>query len=687
MTQFQHALRLHREGRLDEAAGAYESLLSADPAHLDALIHLGVLRLGQRRIHEAETLLRRAVARAPDSPEAHANLAAVLQGSGRREQALTHYERALALNPGMIDARFGLAACLQALGRQEAAIACYRDILADDPAHPEANYGLATLLAELGHVDEAMAKYRAALTADPDFAEARYALGGLLARRGGLDEAVGHFRGALDIDPDYLDARLALGTALLRLERDDEAIAAFRSVIAAAPDRAEAHRGLGMLLGRNQRHAEAIEHFRIAVERKPDFVEAIAGLASALMLAGRHPEAIAMGRRAIALRPDHAPASSALGLALAEMGEMEEALSLSRHAVALAPDQPEFGFNLAELAKVRPGDAVLDALLSMLPRAGSLPSRDRCWLHFALAKALDDIGERERGFAHLLEGNAIKRSMIAYDEARALRSLDRIRAVFSADLLATRQGAGDPSGIPVFIVGMPRSGSTLVEQMLASHPAVFGAGERVELARIAERLGAGRVGGAPFPEAVWTATPAELCRSGTEYVAAVPSLAPVASRVTDKMPSNFRFVGLIRLILPNARILHVRRDPVDTCLSCFSKLFAGEQSFSYDLAELGRFHRAYARLMAHWREVLPPDAMLDISYEALVRDFPAEARRIVAHCGLPWDDACLRFHETPRAVHTASLTQVRQPIYRSSVGRWHPDEAAIRPLLEALQAP
>ena len=683
--QFQHALALHRQGRVDEAAHGYEALLSADPTHLEALIHLGVLRLGQSRTAEAEVLLRRAVAEAPDSPEARANLAAVLQASDRRENALDHYERALELKPGMVDARFGLAACLQALGRNQAAITCYEAILAAEPTHAEANYGMATLLAELGRADEATAKYRAALALDPDFAEASYALGALIARGGSPEEAIGCFRQALDVDPKYIDARVALGTALMRLEREDEAIAAFRAVLAAHPGHADARRRLGTALSRKQRHADAVEHFRVALTSNPEDVDAMAGMASAMIIAGQHAEAVALCRRAIALRPDFAPAASVLGRALAEVGEMGEALTLARRTVRLAPERPEFCFNLAQLAKVRPDDAVLDALEAMLPRAASLSTRELCWLHFALAKAYDDIGERDRGFAHLLDGNAIKRARIEYDEASTLGAMDRVGQVFTAELIAARRDLGDPSGVPVFIVGMPRSGTTLVEQMLASHPAVFGAGERPELSQAVERLCAERLGAVTFPEAIWTIPGEELRQMGAEYVAALRSLAPSATRITDKMPSNFCFVGLIRLILPNARIIHLLRDPVDTCLSCFSKLFSADLS-CYDLAELGRFHRAYQRLMAHWRAALPTGAMLEVQYEALVQHFAGEARRIVAHCGLPWDDACLEFYKTSRPVHTASMTQVRQPIYRSSVGRWRPDRALIRPLLEALDA-
>jgi tetratricopeptide (TPR) repeat protein len=413
----------------------------------------------------------------------------------------------------------------------------------------------------------------------------------------------------------------------------------------------------------------------------PDHFFAKVGLASAQISMGRHAEAIALCRAAVAAQPDFPPALSVLGLALAEMGDIEEATAVSTRAVALAPNRPEFCYNLARLYKVRRGDPVLDALEAALPGAAWLSPREACWLRFGLAKAYDDIGERDLGFARLLEGNAIRRREVVYDEANALGAMDRIRAIFTAEFMASREGLGDSSDVPVFIVGMPRSGTTLVEQVLASHPAVFGAGERTDLRRTVERLS----GVLPFMEAVSDIGGEQLRGMGAAYVAALRPLAPDVARITDKMPANFHFAGLIHLILPKARIIHVMRDPVDTCLSCFSKLFTSGQNYSYDLAELGRFHRAYQRLMAHWRKVLPPDVMLEVKYEDLVDDLESEARRILAHCELPWDDACLEFHKTSRAVNTASMTQVRQPIYRGSVGRWRPDSALLRPLLEALE--
>ncbi len=681
--EFEQALALHRKGRTDEAASAYQRILLAKPTHLDALIHLGALRLAQGKADEAEMLLRRAVTASPQSPEALGNLAAALQALGHYEEAAAHYERALACRPGMPDAQFGLAACLQASGRHEAAIACYLSVLAAEPAHAEANYGLATLLTQLGRFEEAAPKYRAALAADPDFAEASYGLGKLLARGDTLEDAIRCFLQAIDVDPEYIDARLALGTALSRLHRDDEAMAAFRAVLAAEPENLDAHCGIGTLLDRERRHAEAIEHYRAALARNSEHVDAMAGMANAMKNLGQHAEALAPARRVVALQPNSASAAGLLGSILAEMGSLDEAQVQFRRALALAPDRPEFGYYVVQMAKVQPGDEALKALEATLPRAASLPARDQCLLHFALAKAYDDVGERDRGFDYQLQGNAIKRSDTKYDEAGTLRAIARIPGVFTAQLMATHKDLGDPSLVPVFVVGMPRSGTTLVEQTLASHAAVFGAGERPELSQAIRRLRADPFG-VVYPEAVRTMTGEALRRMGAEYVAALRALSASAERIVDKTPGNFLYLGLIHLILPHARIIHVQRDPVDTCLSCFSKLFWGEQPFSYDLAELGRYYRSYQRLMEHWRTIVPAAAMLEVEYEALVEDFEPQARRIVAHCGLQWDPACLEFYKTSRPVQTASMVQVRQPIYRSSVGRWRPNSALLRPLLDEL---
>jgi hypothetical protein len=289
-----------------------------------------------------------------------------------------------------------------------------------------------------------------------------------------------------------------------------------------------------------------------------------------------------------------------------------------------------------------------------------LTNIDRLRLDFALGKAYADLTDYHRSFQHLVSGNAGKRATISYEEKSALALFDRIAAVFTCELIAAKSGMGDPSERPIFIIGMPRSGTTLIEQIIASHPSVQGAGELRTFTKIVRNIRGGDGNTIPYPDFVPALGASALMQIGAGYLAAVRKLAPPGERVTDKMPSNYYYAGLIHLALPNAKIIHVIRDPIDTCLSCFSRLFL-EQHHTYDLGEIGRYYKRYRRLMEHWQRVLPAGRILDVSYEKLVADLRCEARRIIAYCGLDWDDRCVAFHRTERPVRTASASQVRQP--------------------------
>jgi hypothetical protein len=335
-----------------------------------------------------------------------------------------------------------------------------------------------------------------------------------------------------------------------------------------------------------------------------------------------------------------------------------------------------------------PGDPDLEALRALADRASERggPVEERLNLEFTLGKAYMDIGEAELAFAHLNAGARLKRSTFDYDVHDDEAQFAEIARILDAEQLNAERvgGGGDPSEKPVFIVGLPRSGTTLVEQILASHPRVHGAGELTTLeALLIERLGPAL---SPLARVQGFAslTPGDLAALGGAYARTTAAMAPGSLRVTDKMPSNFRLLGLIRLMLPNARIIHCRRDPLDTGLSCYATLFTRGQPFTYDLREFGLYHRAYERLMAHWRGLLPPERFLEVRYENVTGDLEGQARRLIDFCGLAWDDACLAFHQTRRPVRTASVDQVRRPLYRSSVARWKLYEAQLAPLLETL---
>jgi tetratricopeptide (TPR) repeat protein len=396
--------------------------------------------------------------------------------------------------------------------------------------------------------------------------------------------------------------------------------------------------------------------------------------------------AVAAYQRAIELNPGLHAAINSLGNALRDLGRLNEAHNAYRRALQLAPDKGAYYRNLVQTGRLPAGDPHIAAMERLLQADTPLALDNRIYLHFALGQALADAGQNERSFHYLLAGNALQRARVTYDEATTLDLFDRIRAVFTADVMRGMRGSGDPSTTPVFIIGMPRSGSTLIEQILASHPSVFGAGERADFPQALGQVVVQNGGAASDLQALTSLSADQLRQVGGDYLrrlgAAIPAVGSY-QRITDKYLANFAYLGFVHLALPNARFIHSRRAAVETCLSCFSRLF-DDVPFSYDLGELGRYWRAYDALMAHWARVLPPGVMLEVRYEDVVADVEGQARRMLAHCGLEWDRACLSFHATKRLVLTESAVQVRRPIYRTSMQRWRPRPDLLRPLLEGL---
>ena len=642
------AAALERLGHLEAAASHYRHALATDPELSEAHRGLGNVLRRLDCLEEAVGHYQRALAVKPDLAEVHGNLAGVLVRLGRAAEAVTHYERAQAIKPDDALTPFNLGVAYEALDRPEDALTQYQRAVALRPDLPAAHNNLGSVLDQLGRSTEAIECYERSLALDPNFAQAHFNLGKWLQARGRHDTAAVHYE----------------------------------NFIALSPDAAEAHNNLGSAYQKLGRIAEAIAHYERALGLSPGFVEALNNLGNARVALGRLPEAIALYERALAVRPDCADTHYHLGGALEAMGQFEDAERAYERAIARAPARAEFHLALAQLEPFRAGDPRLDALEALANDTGALTEEGKIARHFALAKAYADLGQHQQSFDHLLEGNRRKRQLVCYDEAATLRLFDDIKAVFSAAVMGAKAGAGDPCAVPIFVVGMPRSGTTLVEQILASHSKVFGAGERDDFEIAAMALSGAN--GKRFPQLVDAIASDALRELGSGYVARLRAAAPTAERIVDKMPSNFSLVGLIHLALPQARIIHVRRDPIDTCFSCFSLLFS-EQPHTYDLGELGRYYRAYAALMAHWRAVLPPGVMLEVRYEDVVADLEAQARAILMHCGLDWEEACLSFHRIERPVTTASAWQVRQPIYRSSVGRWQPYASALKPLLAALK--
>lgn len=535
---------------------------------------------------------------------------------------------------------------------------------------PEERFAAGRALHRQGQLAEAERHYRAALESDASHADAMEWLGVLCLQRGQTGEAVGWLERAAALRPGNAAFLDNLAAAAMQAGRPQEAAAALRRSLAAAPEAIDTYGRLADVLRHLQRPGEAMGMLEQAVERDPHLKTVCRDTAKAATEEARCGIVLENCRHILARYPAYAPAHYSRACALLNLGKAAEACRACEQALVLDPTVPVYYHILIEAGTAAQKTAAAAALRQLEMQDAALPEDGRAMLHFLLAKLCDENRHYDEAFSHLAKANAVKRALISYDEERELGGMAAIAAAFTAESLA-RDG-GFESSLPVFVVGMPRSGTSLVEQILASHPQIYGAGELPYLPDLAAEYG--------IPGTV----PEQLRELGADYVRKLAALSPDAARVVDKLPLNFLHIGLIHLALPGARIIHVSRDALDTCLSCYSLMFSGDVGFAYDLGELGRYYRAYADLMDHWRSALPPGAMLEVRYEDVVRDLPGEARRMVHHCGLAWDEHCIAFHRTHRAVATASLHQVRQPLHRRAIGRAQAYVAHLEPLRQAL---
>ena len=620
-----------------------------------------------------------------DDPRQTLQVALQLHRQGRLTEAERLYAAILAKRPNDFDANHFFGALRLQQGRDDEAIRLIGAALKVNRKSPQAltNYGLA--LERTGRIDEALAAYDKAIALKPDHAAAYNNRGLALLRAGRAGEALASFDRAAAISPNYADAFANRGLVLVGLDRLQAALASLDRATTLNPNHLEALSGRGRALVELKRPQEALASLDRALAIDPNHLATLNLRGGALAELGRFDEALASLDRALAVRPDFAEALENKASVLAQHGRMAEARAAIGGAVDLAPKRARAYFLLTTFERMKRDDPRLAAMEDLAANMASLSVGEQVDLNFALAKAYRDLGDPERSFPRLAAGAALKRKMVAYDEARALDGFKRAEATFSPELLRRGAGGGDPSPAPVFIVGMPRSGTTLIEQILAAHPNVFAAGEITDLDAAIQALRASDEIAAHYPEFAAELSPDQWRRLGADYLRRIRALAPAAERITNKTPANFAVLGLIRLALPNARIIHVRRDPLDTCFSCFLQNFdKGGVPYANDLAELGRFYRAYETLMAHWRAVLPAEAMLEVRYEDVIADLEGQARRFVAYCGLEWDARCLEFQNADRPVRTASVAEVRQPIYATAIGRWRAYEPFLAPLRDAL---
>ena len=610
----------------------------------------------------------------------------------------------------------GQAVQLLGNGRLVEAKSLFKQLCELDAADAEAWHTLGIVSGQLGHIDEAEAACRRAIAINPAFAQAHCDLGNALFYKGRLDEAVSSYREALRLAPDNTVALNNLGNVLSDLQRLDEAAAIYEEALRLRPS-AMTFYNYGNVLLRQQRLDVAAAKFREALRLQPDFAEAYNNLGIAYRHMAYHDKAASSFKRAVDIRQDYADPYANLGTVLMELGRLDEALDCYRRALSIDPGnvkaavgeariyaaQGDFDRAYSRLKPLLEADketsVVALAFAALCRRIGrcddavammerllerTAPSPDvyeRISLHFELGRVLDASAEYDRAFAHYRKGNELKAH--PFDPEQYARYIDGIISTYNAEFMARAPRAANASQRPVFIVGVPRSGTSLVEQILASHPQVYGAGELEEITRIDASLMARFGTDAPSPQYETVLTQETCDALSLRYLDRLAEISHDAPRVTDKMPANYLHLGLINLLFPKARVIHCVRDPLDTCLSCYFQQFSASNFYAYDLRHLGAYYRQYQRLMRHWEGVLDI-AVMKVSYEELVADLEGVSRAMLEFCGLAWDERCLHFYDTKRVVATASQDQVRQPLYRQSVGRWKNYESYLGPLKEAL---
>jgi tetratricopeptide (TPR) repeat protein len=720
------AQALHVQGRLAEAEALYREVLRAQPDSVRSLEGLGVLVFQQGRAEEAAGLFARGVGMRPGSARLHANLGEALRILRRFDESIDHLRRALALdatfaqawnsmglwsydrrrfadaesacreairlNPRLAAGYINLGNALQALHRPVEAVEAMRIALRIEPDNVLGLANLGQVLSELGDpdlLDEAERLCRRAEALAPQLPQAPENLGNALSMQGRLEEALACYKRSLERDPRRAMPRHFIGQLLQERGRYDEAARLYEAARAVEPGEVRFLLDLAGLSAAREQHHQAAEQYRLAVTLHPECAEAHHGLGLALLDQCRLDEAEACFGQALRIDPSLALSWVALARLYSERGDFDLSCESARSALAVRPKLTEAYWRLALNLKGRLPESDVQAIEGLLDYKYLSPGV-RAGLHFGLGAVMDARGLHARAalcfdIANKLQCSARAAKGQSYDPDRHSRATDRIIATFTPEFLNDRRGWGDPDPRPVFVVGLPRSGTTLVEQVLASHPQVQGAGELQDVHNIFQTLPelVGQSAGDMF-DALHALTPESARKAARRYVERLDALAPArAVRVVDKMPDNIRLIGLIALLWPNAKVIVCDRDPRDVAVSCRQTDFVSIR-WTNDWEHIARRFAEHRRIVAHWRQT-QPIRWLDVRYEDLVGDLEGHARRLIDFLGLDWDPACLEFYSTRRVVRTASQMQVRQPIYSHSVGRWKNYESMLRPLFQSLE--
>jgi tetratricopeptide (TPR) repeat protein len=671
-----------------QAEQHYRAALAVDPNHLASLNNLSLLLDDLGRYDEAVSCLQRALQLQPTFPELHNNLGQVWARLGRWQQALACHLRAIELAPTLTWSYQGAALACQELGQFEPARQYWRQALQHDPGAVEAWQALIALTCRQGNPQEALRVCDQALAHCPAELALRCRQADVLFQLGQYEKAEAAWCQVLDQVPSHPRACHGRGLILAARGRHDSAMDWLTRALASGGPSAGLSNDLGNCCFALDRLVEAEAYLRQALALDAHHADAAGNLGNVLRAAGRDDQAEACYRQALGLRPDHAEACCNLACLLLEAGRQAEGELLMDKALRLAPAHAGILASALQYLPYRSDDVRFAALEDLYDRRDRLPPPVQARLAFALGRAREQCGQYDQAFAAFAEGNRLRARMQPWDEASEIARLAELQTRLTPALFAAFDAVDDEAPVtpddlrvPIFIVGMPRSGSSLVEQILVSQGEVFGAGEQRLMGPLLEQA-----------LRLLTTQPADadtlhsLRALGRRYKEQLWRLAPQARYIADKMPGNVFYMGLIHLMLPEARFVHTVRDLRDACLSCFTVPFHAGHGYSDDLTMLARHALRYQNISRYWLRVLPPGRVHNVNYEALVADLPAMIKPLLAYLGLSWNESCLQFHRATRTVRTASAMQVKQPLYRSSVGRWRRFEAQLAPLLNILSS-
>ena len=618
----------------------------------------------------------------PDEPNALSLLGAAQRLSRHPESSLKTLQRAVAIQPGIGMAHLELGFTLQALGKTrqaQAALERATELLPDEPAAWKA---LGDARAANGDEEGSQDAYQNHLVRVAGHRELVEATNLVIAGKLGKAEPI--CREFLKRHPTNVSAIRLLADIGIRLGRLDDAEALLRRCIELAPDFHMARNNYAKLLFKKLRYEPALEEIEKVIRAEPDQPSHWLLKATILGRIGELESAIEIYEKILSDYPKQVPCRLSLGHALKTVGRQNDSVDAYRRVIEIRPGLGEAYWSLANLKTFRFDDDEIEAMRrEALSKGGKV--EDYYHLYFSLGKALEDRERYEEAFEAYRRGNLIRRRTVRWEPDAHHENLRELMGFFDAPLFAKRAGQGCPSPAPIFIVGLPRAGSTLLEQILASHSQVEGTMELPDIISIARRLSGKkkREEQSLYPQILGDMSPDELRELGEEYLDRTRVHRSASPFFIDKMPNNFSHIGLIHMILPRAKIIDARRQPLACCFSGFKQLFASGQNFTYNLGEIGRYYRDYVELMAHWDEVLP-GRVLRVNYEDVVTDVETQVHRLLEYCDLPFEASCVEYHRTERAVRTASSEQVRQPIYTGAVEQWRHFEPWLGPLVKAL---